>query len=112
MSRLAIGYQPMPEELDRPVMIFMETPSGVLVHRRGEPAPRILHDELTIRGAEVSRPGEPKYFDAILDSFSTSCLIRTVGELDPELFSTILVAADETWEALPRPPAAASHVAA
>jgi hypothetical protein len=52
--------------------------------------------------AERVEPGEPKYFDVVLDTFSTSCLIRTVTEFEPAVFSSLLTS-DQIWDVLPRP---------
>jgi hypothetical protein len=82
--RFAIGYAP--DEIEKPIMVFLESNGSVLVQKRGKAAPRAL----------------PGPFDEVLDSYSTTCLIRTVGELEPEYLSSLL-AADESWDMLPRP---------
>jgi hypothetical protein len=115
MSRLAIGYSPNPDELDRPTAVFIEASDGVWAYTRGEPGPRVLVEPLTIHdggAGEQARPGERRYFDGVLDSFSSSCLIRTVTEFEPTIFSSLLTV-DEIWDALPRPhaPAGATAVA-
>jgi hypothetical protein len=96
MNRLAIGYSP--EELDRATVVFFETGEGVVMQTRGAPAPRVIDQPL-----EGSlEPGTPQFFDAVLDSFSTSCLIRNVLELEPAVVLPMLVN-DQIWDTLPRP---------
>ena len=83
MNRFAIGYAPHPEEIDRPVMVFLETVNGVLVQERGESAPQLLdRPELVhLNGGEAREvgPGDPAYFDVMLDSFSTRVRTSTPG---------------------------------
>jgi hypothetical protein len=86
MNRFAIGYSPKADQLDRPIFVFMETPKATLVQERGDAGPR-----------QIEEP-----FDVVLDSFSTRCLIRTVTELEPEFFASLLTA-EESWDVLPRP---------
>ncbi len=116
MSRLAIGYSPNPDELDRPTTVFIEADQGVWIQRRGDFGPRVLDEPLTVRiddsDAEQVGPGQPRYFDLVLDSFSSSCLIRTVTEFEPGMFSSLLTSTDEIWEALPRPQMAAEPASA
>jgi hypothetical protein len=103
MNRLAIGYDPTPEEIERPVMVFVETREGVLVQTRGEP-PRLVErpEHVRINGdvREVA-PGDPSFFDVVLDGFSTKVFIRNVTELEPEVITSMLVA-EENWDLLPR----------
>jgi hypothetical protein len=108
VTRFAIGYSATSEEPDRhrPMVVFIENGLGVLVLHRGELAPRLVDDavplpELSQRESLV-KPGDPRYFDVILDSFSTNWVIRTVSEFDPQqLVSSMLLRTDEAWEALP-----------
>jgi len=105
MSRLAIGYSSNPEELDRPTAVFIEAADGVVACMRGEPGPRMLVEPVAIHNGgtgETVVPGEERYFDGVLDSFSSSCLIRTVTEFEPTLFSSLLTI-DQMWDVLPRP---------
>jgi hypothetical protein len=86
MNRFAIGYSPHPDQLDRPIFVFMEMPDATLVQERGDAGPK-----------QIDQP-----FDMVLDSFSTRCFIRTVTEFEPEYFASMLTA-DESWNVLPRP---------
>src|SRR5690349_4426438 len=103
MNRLAIGYAP--DQIDRAVMVFAETRNGVLVQSRGERVPRLIdgHEEVRINGGGLSEvvPGDPSYFDVVLDSFSTQVFIRNVTELEPDVIASMLVA-EENWDLLPR----------
>ncbi len=104
MNRLAIGYEPVPEHIDRAVMVFAETSSGVLVQSRGDRAPRLIERPEQVRiegGLREVGPGDPSYFDVVIDSFSTTVLIRNVTELEPEVIASMLVA-EENWDLLPR----------
>jgi hypothetical protein len=105
MSRLAIGYSPRADQIDRPTAVFIESSDGVWSYMRGDPAPRVLGAPLPFRNggnATEIGPGQPEYFDLVLDTFSASCLIRTVTEFEPAIFSSLLTA-DEIWDVLPRP---------
>jgi hypothetical protein len=106
MSRFAIGYSPHEGQLDRALMVFVETGDGVLVQERGKQAPRLLNRSMEARSnggpARSVAPGEPAYFDMILDGFSTSVFIRTIAELEPDVLASMLVA-EENWDLLPRP---------
>lgn len=109
MSRLAIGYSAKPDELDRPTAVFIEADDGVWAYTRGEPGPRVLVEPMKIgngAGEERVEPGQPRYFDVVLDSFSSSCLIRTVTEFDPAILSSLLTV-DQMWDVLPKPRGAA-----
>lgn len=104
MNRLAIGYSPVPEEIERPIMVFVETREGVLVQSRGEQAPQMIErpERIQVEGEmhEVA-PGDPSYFDVVVDSFSTRVFIRNVTELEPEVITSMLVEEDN-WDLLPR----------
>jgi len=96
MSRLAIGYSILPDELDMPTAVFIEDNAGVWAYTRGAPGPRVLGTPLSVpngSGSEQIEPGVPKYFDAVLDTFSASCLIRTVTEFEPAIFASLLTIA-------------------
>jgi hypothetical protein len=77
VSRFAIGYSP--EEIHRPVAIFVETGDGVLVQSRGEASAQLLDRPFgpvaanAARHSEV-RPGDVRYFEVVLESFSTRFL--------------------------------------
>jgi hypothetical protein len=105
VTRFAIGYSAAPEN-SRPMVVFIENGRGVWMLHRGDLAPRLVEDavslpDLSERESPV-KPGDPRYFDVILDSFSTSWVIRAVSEFDPQqLVSSMLLRTDEAWEALP-----------
>jgi hypothetical protein len=105
VNRFAIGYTPNIEEMDYPVAVFVETGDGVLFQQRGEPDVQLLDREvgpvLGGPGQQV-RPGEARYFDVVLDSFSTRFFIRTVTELEPDMIASMLLA-ETNWDLLPRP---------
>jgi hypothetical protein len=94
MNRLAIGYSP--DQLDRAVVIFFETADGVLLQAREGPAPRLINTS-----PSDLAPGTPEFFNTVLDSFSTSYLIRTVRELEPNVLASMLTS-DDVWDLLPR----------
>ena len=102
MNRIAIGYSPNPSEQNRAVVVFVETNAGIQVLRRGEPAGAFLVDRAVTTAGEMIEPGSDRYFDAVLDAFSSSTVIRTVAQLDPTMLTTLL-AEESSWEALPRP---------
>jgi hypothetical protein len=94
VNRLAIGYSP--EQLDRAIAVFFETDDGVLLQLREGPAPRLID-----RSSDELEPGAPEFFNAVLDSFATTYLIRTVRELEPAVLTSMLTS-DEVWDLLPR----------
>jgi hypothetical protein len=98
MNRMAIGYEP--SHPDRPSLVFVESTKGVLINERTEP-PRLLDDAFEV-DSEQLEPGDPRFFDFVLDVFSTRCLIRHVREFDAEFLSAML-SDEQAWEALPRP---------
>jgi hypothetical protein len=105
VSRFAIGYSP--GEIDRPLAVFVETPAGVLVQRRGEEAAQML--DRPVRGGQDNgaagqiAPGEQRYFDVVLDGFSTRYFIRTLVDLEPDVIVSMLLADEDNWDRLPRP---------
>jgi hypothetical protein len=104
VNRLVIGYSPVPEEVDRPVMVFVETAEGVIVQNREGRAPRLLNQPERVRQngeTREVRPGEPAYFDIVVDNFSTRVFVRNVTELEPEVIASMLVSEDN-WDLLPR----------
>jgi hypothetical protein len=95
-QRLAIGYSP--EQLDRAIVVFFEMDDGVLLQAREEPAPRLIHQS---PASSELQPGVPEFFNSVLDSFSTTYLIRTVRELEPDVLASMLTS-DQVWDLLPR----------
>jgi hypothetical protein len=92
---VAIGYVPG----DRPVAVVVEAPDGVFVRTRGENRfPRQFKAPLSAAPEVI--PGDPAYFDAVLDSLSTRWLIRDV--FDEPTFLVSMLGSDDVWEALPR----------
>lgn len=106
MNRLAIGYAASSEEADRPMMVFVETDEGILVQNREERAPKLLDRPETVRLSDgVVRevvPGDPAFFDVVLDSFSTRVFIKNITELEPGVLASMLVGDDANWDRLPR----------
>jgi hypothetical protein len=106
VRRFAIGYSPT--DIDHPLAVFVEMDVGVLFQRRGEAAAQLLDRPVGPVPANGPRgevaPGSPTYFDVVLDSFSTSLLIRTVRDLEPDMISSMLLA-EGNWDLLPRPQA-------
>jgi hypothetical protein len=97
MNRVAIGYES--SDLDRPVAVIVEATSGVFVKTRGNGQyPRQFTAPLS--SAPELAPGDPAYFDAVLDSLSTRWLIRHV--VDEPSFLVSMLASEDVWEALPR----------
>jgi hypothetical protein len=95
VNRIAIGYAP--DQENRAVVVFIETDTGVVLQARDAPAPRLI-DSPVLSDVE---PGAPEFFNTILDSFSTTYLIRTVREFEPDVLSSML-ATDQVWDLLPR----------
>ena len=102
MTRLAIGYLPDADNgTEKPAAAFLENGGGVLLYVRSEHAPRRIDTVV----ADVA-PDDPRYFDAVIDMFADTFLIRWVHDLEPEFIATML-AHDQVWDALPRSFAAA-----
>jgi hypothetical protein len=97
LSRVAIGYEP--NDLERAVAVVVEGLEGVFLRTRGESQfPRQFTG--TLSAAPGIAPGEPAYFDAVLDTLSTRWLIRDV--FDEPTFLVTMLASDNVWDALPR----------
>jgi hypothetical protein len=79
-------------------VVFFETADGVLLQARDEPAPRFIDHW---PDAENLKAGAPEFFNTVLDSFSTTYLIRTVRELEPDVLASMLMS-DQVWDLLPR----------
>ena len=96
MRRLAIGYSP--SDIERPTLV--ETDRGLLTFVRGEP-PRLVAEPFE----GIADPGESRYFDVVLDTFSASHFIRDVVEGPEQLEQLVssMLTQELAWDALPRP---------